>query len=374
MTTTATMSYNANGNLTQKTESSTTGQYTWDYETRMTQAANGTATAQYSYDALGRRIRRVVAATGEDTKFIYDGLDVVMDEDVTAGVTKYQNGLGIDDKLSLKNGGVSKYFLADHLGSTVALTDSSGAVTEAASYDSFGNATTNLSTRYQYTGREYDLFSGFYYYRARWYDAKLGRFVSEDPIGFRGGDINYYGYVRNNPTKSTDPFGLYPWGRADFYWHYLTGAGAAVDLANVGLLGVFQGSPSVIEATSGFKTMVIDEVKKRAASECDKNCAVQPKSKRSTYFRMSDRTTTNVTKEIFEVGNSTFFREAMCFIDVDCTSRRVSFKCSLTFSIRDRYTDPFDGRSVGFPFDLPAHQPYSINARWTENFNGGCGF
>jgi RHS repeat-associated protein len=282
-TATATMSYNANGNLVQKTEGSTTWQYTWDYENRMTQAANGTATAEYSYDALGRRIRRVVAATGEETKFIYDGLDVVMDDDTTTGVTKYQNGLGIDDKLSLKNGGVTKYFLADHLGSTVALTDASGVATETANYDSFGNQTTNLSSRYQYTGREYDSFSGFYYYRARWYDADIGRFISEDPIGFSGGSINLYAYVNNNPAKARDPLGLYPWDWRDFVGHYFTGGGRAVDLANVGLLPAFRSSSSVIERTTGFKSDVIQKAKSMANSECDKNCIVD-KRNRSTYF------------------------------------------------------------------------------------------
>ncbi|MDP9179776.1 MAG: RHS repeat-associated core domain-containing protein, partial [Gemmatimonadota bacterium] len=76
------------------------------------------------------------------------------------------------------------------------------------SYDSFGNQTTSFSTRYKYTGREYDTFSGFYYYRARWYDGNLGRFVSEDPIGFRGGDVNLYGYVKNRPLRHRDPRGL----------------------------------------------------------------------------------------------------------------------------------------------------------------------
>jgi len=48
------------------------------------------------------------------------------------------------------------------------------------------------------------------YYRARMYDPKLGRFISEDPIGFAGGDINLYGYVANQPTKFTDPNGWFP--------------------------------------------------------------------------------------------------------------------------------------------------------------------
>jgi RHS repeat-associated protein len=45
------------------------------------------------------------------------------------------------------------------------------------------------------------------YYRARYYDPKLGRFLSEDPIRFDGG-INFYAYVGNNPVTATDPSGL----------------------------------------------------------------------------------------------------------------------------------------------------------------------
>jgi RHS repeat-associated protein len=94
-----------------------------------------------------------------------------------------------------------------NLGSTTALTSTSGAIIESASYDSFGNATGNLSTRYGFTGREFDADLGLQYSRARWYDATLGRFISEDPIGFAGGDVNLYGYVRNNPVNFKDPTG-----------------------------------------------------------------------------------------------------------------------------------------------------------------------
>lgn len=87
------------------------------------------------------------------------------------------------------------------------MTDASGAIAEQTSYDSFGNATNNLSTRYQFTGREYDNFTNLHYYRARFYDSNLGRFISEDPIGFAGRDINLYGYVWNNPLTFRDPSG-----------------------------------------------------------------------------------------------------------------------------------------------------------------------
>ena len=136
-------------------------------------------------------------------------------------LTKYQNGPGIDNKLSLKTGSDVKYFLRDHLGSTVGLTDQTGAIVSSASYDSFGNQTGTLATRYGFTGRERDDFTGLMHYRARQYDPKLGRFISEDPIGFAGGDINLYGYVLNRPTMFRDPLGLQvPIWDHYWYWHY----------------------------------------------------------------------------------------------------------------------------------------------------------
>ncbi len=77
-------------------------------------------------------------------------------------------------------------------------------------YDSFGDAPASPRTRYTFTGRERDEFTGLYYYRARWYDAMIGRFISEDPIGFAGGDVNLYGYVKNNPVNFVDPNGTNP--------------------------------------------------------------------------------------------------------------------------------------------------------------------
>ena len=66
-----------------------------------------------------------------------------------------------------------------------------------------------------YTGREFDAEIGLQYNRARYYDAKVGRWISEDPIGFAAGDYNVNRYVGNSPTNATDPTGL----RAE--WHHL---------------------------------------------------------------------------------------------------------------------------------------------------------
>jgi RHS repeat-associated protein len=58
-----------------------------------------------------------------------------------------------------------------------------------------------------YTAREWDPEINLYYYRARYYDPKIGRFISEDPLGFKGG-VNRYGYVGGGPMTGKDPFGL----------------------------------------------------------------------------------------------------------------------------------------------------------------------
>ena len=144
-----------------------------------------------------------VGATG---RYTYDGEDVILD-DGSEGVVRYLNGPGIDNKLRMESGGAASYFLADHLGSTNGLTDANGNLTSQAAYDSFGNQTGNIATRYGFTGRERDDFTGLMHYRARQYDPNLGRFISEDPIGFAGGDVNLYAYVRNRPIDKTDPHG-----------------------------------------------------------------------------------------------------------------------------------------------------------------------
>jgi RHS repeat-associated protein len=209
LTSTATANYNydANGNMTTKAEGSNFWRYTWDYENRLSFASNRRQTVRYIYDALGRRVRRYTKA-GENTKLIYDGSDALIDDN-DGTLTKYLNGAGIDNKLRQTTGSTASYFLTDHLGSTNGLADSSGNLTASTSYDSFGNATNqSFPTRYQFTGREFDATTGLHHYRARQYDANLGRFISEDPIGFAGGDINLFGYVKNKPLKYRDPSGL----------------------------------------------------------------------------------------------------------------------------------------------------------------------
>jgi RHS repeat-associated protein len=75
-------------------------------------------------------------------------------------------------------------------------------------YDVFGNLELGAANGYAFTGREWDGETGLYYYRARYYDPKTGRFINEDPVGLSAG-LNLYRYVHNRPTTHVDPAGLY---------------------------------------------------------------------------------------------------------------------------------------------------------------------
>jgi RHS repeat-associated protein len=80
-----------------------------------------------------------------------------------------------------------------------------------ADYDSFGGTVGRSSglagERFAFMGREADGSSGLQYFRARYYEATVGRFVETDPKGFLAGDVNLFRFVGNRPTGRTDPQG-----------------------------------------------------------------------------------------------------------------------------------------------------------------------
>ena len=119
-------------------------------------------------------------------------------------------GLDVDEYFTRTDSGSARHFLSDAVGSIVALSDTAGALTTSYTYAPFGatflsgSATGNTL---DYTGREDDG-TGLKYFRARYYHPGLQRFVSEDPIEFRGGDVNLYAYAGNDPLLFIDPLGL----------------------------------------------------------------------------------------------------------------------------------------------------------------------
>ncbi len=108
------------------------------------------------------------------------------------------------------------YTHGDHLSSLNVLTNSTGTEVQRLTYRPFGETDTNLGSvdfdQHRYTGQEQDPETGLYYYRARYYNPVLSRFISPDSIVPEPGkpqSLNRYSYVLNNPTTLVDPNGHY---------------------------------------------------------------------------------------------------------------------------------------------------------------------
>jgi len=199
--------YDRNGRLTSNGARS----YVWDARNQLSQITGATS-AQFSYDAMGRRSRKSINTVA--TQFLYDGPNTI--EELSDGPAPVVNatiltGLRVDEAFGRTKGTTKTDYLTDHLGSTVALSDASAALSTSYSYEPYGRATqTGVpdDNARAFTGREDDG-TALLYYRARYYDPVSGRFLSEDPMGLEGGDFNLYSYVLRNPLTFVDPFGLY---------------------------------------------------------------------------------------------------------------------------------------------------------------------
>jgi RHS repeat-associated protein len=191
--------YDAAGNVTGA--NGVPNYYTWDYANRLTSFSGKT----YAYDLFGRTS---TTANGSTTRYVGLSGNTVGERNTTTGVaTDYVFGPGIDEPLAKRtaNGSIT-YFGVDGLGSVVVSTDPTGAVQSSTGYSPWGETATMPPELFGYTGRETG--GPSWYYRARYYDAVRGRFLSEDPVKHKSGDLNFYRYVSNLPTKYIDPMGL----------------------------------------------------------------------------------------------------------------------------------------------------------------------
>ncbi len=221
---TYTLSYNATGSLISKVntaDASDTSTYSWDSQQRLTQVQTPEHTASYRYDLLGRRVQRQITKPGqptETTHYVYDGLQAIGEIRPQQSSTSFLTGLNLDEMLArvttfngnTPNTTQPRTYLTDALGSVMAQTQDNQSTLAGYSYSPYGHTQSTGNTEgdsVQYTAREHDA-NGLYYYRARYYDPVLKRFISEDPIGLQGGSLSFYAYVNGDPVSLTDPLGL----------------------------------------------------------------------------------------------------------------------------------------------------------------------
>jgi len=210
--------YDNNGNtLSEVTSPTDQTVYHWDSQNRLIEAdvttASGTTQTVYQYDVDGIRVSQTTA--GQETRYLIDTVQPyaqVLLEYRPSGliVASYVYGNAL---ISQNRGGVLSYYLVDALGSTRALTNASGIVTDRYVYDVFGrmlSQTGNTVNSYLFGGQQTDSSTGLEYLRARYMNAGTGRFVSRDdtpgvlhdPLSFNG-----YIYAGADGVNETDPGG-----------------------------------------------------------------------------------------------------------------------------------------------------------------------
>ena len=234
----ATQAFNADdetcwsGSGTGSCSSAPTGATTFSYssEGNRTSATDASGTTSYGYDQAND-LTSVTPASGSATSYVYDGNGLLEGETTGSSTTEYTwSPVGNSVPLLLEDGtnyylygngttpieqinassGASSYLLADELGSTRAITDSSGTVTATFSFDAWGNetgSTGTATTPFLYAGSYYDAAAGLDYLRARWYDPGTGQFMSLDPQV--ASTLAPYSYADDDPLNGTDPSGEY---------------------------------------------------------------------------------------------------------------------------------------------------------------------
>lgn len=228
--------YDAEGNTLTKVRISNdpaddkTVEYTWDHRNRLASVSfknnAGTLTQKvlYTYDAFDRLIGREVDTDGdadidESSHFIFDDQHVALALSDSGTVqNRYLHGPLVDMVLADEQAtGDVLWTLADNqntirdLAKYDAGTDTT-TVENHRTYNAFGKITaeTNaaIDSLFAYTGRILDEATGDQNHRARWYDSNTGKWLSEDPIGFAGGDANLTKYAGNDSINAHDATGL----------------------------------------------------------------------------------------------------------------------------------------------------------------------
>ena len=214
------LSYDLNGNLTQKS----TQHNVYDYMNRIVRATDVDSTVKFKYDPLGRRIQKEVTlgSQSKTTNFYYSGHQVIEERDGSDQVTRqliYGNGIDEVIRVDKYTGTTSTpyYLHINDIGSITAITDANGNIIERVYYDIYGMPTfkdasgsvipkSSIGNNILFQGREYDTELNLYYFRARYYDPIMGRFLSTDPMGYQDG-LNLYQAFNMNPVNFVDPMG-----------------------------------------------------------------------------------------------------------------------------------------------------------------------
>ena len=206
------LTYDLDGNITKRTGGGETVDYWWNSLSQLDSANHSTlGKIRYKYDGFGRRVSTNDAVG--TTQFLWDQQNVVADIDGSGNLIRHYNYYpgGLTNLHSMRAGSSPYLYVKDVTGNVLGLLNSAGNVVSEYSYSAFGDlvdVNETVANRFRFASGEQDRL-GIYYFRARYYEPKFMRFLSEDPIGL-GGGINQFVYAGNNPIDLTDRSGLCP--------------------------------------------------------------------------------------------------------------------------------------------------------------------
>jgi RHS repeat-associated protein len=201
--------YDSAGNLLGQSDCFT---YEYDAENQLIE----TAGVVYTYDGDGKRVKKdQTSGSTYDRLYWYDlGINPLAETDLSGNTTNEYIFLG-GARVARQDSSNVYYYFADHLGTsrTIVQAGQTSPCYDADFYPYGGERliTNTCSQTYKFTGKERDGESGLDYAFARFYNARLGRFMSGDPLGGDIGDpqsLNRYSYVLNDPINLIDPTGM----------------------------------------------------------------------------------------------------------------------------------------------------------------------
>ena len=171
----------------------------------------------YTYNAENVRIRNL--CMGENTTYVYNTnckLSQLLVKTTNGVITKYVYGLGL---IGEETNSVFKTYHFDNRGSTIAITDADGNITDTFAYDTYGKCISRTGTStviFGYNGRDGVVTdrNGLIYMRARYYSPEMRRFINADIVAgeiANGITLNRYAYANGNPVAFVDPMGLSAW-------------------------------------------------------------------------------------------------------------------------------------------------------------------